>query len=184
MKKFFPIFVILGSFVGFLAIQAGFELIHLNASTPTKVDGLNQQYKMSLKSLEIETTEKTKIVGSKISTPVIILNFWASWCIPCIHEFPSLNKLRAAFTKEQVLIIGINADEENQMEMIKKSKSKFNLNFDIVADKNSKLTDKFSVSAVPVSIIFIGGEVYHVSNGAYDFYNDELVNKIKAVLKK
>jgi thiol-disulfide isomerase/thioredoxin len=45
------------------------------------------------------------------SGKVAVVNFWATWCVPCIREIPSFNKLHKDFAG-QVAVLGISMDEE------------------------------------------------------------------------
>ena len=51
--------------------------------------------------------------------------------------------------------------------------------FNVIADKNTKIADGFKFSAIPVTIIFNRGKVVHFSNGPMDFNSAEMVEKIK-----
>lgn len=184
MKKFLPILVIVGAFAGFLAIQAGFDLIQTNANQSSIVKDKTARHEQVLKELDLVTTKGKKISLKNIKAPVVILNFWASWCTPCLKEFPSLVKLRQTFTEDEVSIIAVNADEEDQENNIKKIEKKYGLNFDIVAEKNSHVSDKFLISVIPVSIVFINGQAIQQSAGAFDFMNEKLLKEIRTVLKK
>src|SRR5690242_16466967 len=42
---------------------------------------------------------------------VIVLNMWATWCPPCVHEFPDLVKLDRAYQKHGVAVIGLAMDD-------------------------------------------------------------------------
>jgi thiol:disulfide interchange protein DsbD len=43
---------------------------------------------------------------------VVVLNFWATWCVPCLQEIPSFNKLHKEFSPKGVAVIGVSMDEE------------------------------------------------------------------------
>src|ERR1017187_5149628 len=45
-------------------------------------------------------------------TKLVILNFWASWCQPCIDETPSLSKLAADLAPKGVVILGVSVDPD------------------------------------------------------------------------
>lgn len=184
MKKFLPILILIGAFAGFLAIQAGFDLIQTNANQSSIVKDKTARHEQVLKELEAVTTKGKKINFKSIKAPVVILNFWASWCTPCLKEFPSLVELRKTFTEDEVSIIGVNTDEEDQENAIKKIEKKYNLNFDIIAEKNSQISDKFLISIIPVSIIFFNGQAHQQSSGAFNFQDEKLLKEIRTVLKK
>ena len=43
---------------------------------------------------------------------VVVLNFWATWCPPCVEEMPSLNALHAALAGKGVIVLGVSVDED------------------------------------------------------------------------
>ena len=47
---------------------------------------------------------------------ILFLNVWATWCIPCVEEFPDLVKLHRAFEGRAVEIVGISADFDDEIE--------------------------------------------------------------------
>jgi thiol-disulfide isomerase/thioredoxin len=47
---------------------------------------------------------------------ILVLNMWATWCIPCREEFPDLIRLRNNYSTDNVDIVGISVDYEDEME--------------------------------------------------------------------
>ena len=52
--------------------------------------------------------EETFNLNENIGTPILI-NFWASWCVPCEVEFPHIQKMREKYKKDDLIIFGINS---------------------------------------------------------------------------
>ena len=48
------------------------------------------------------------------SGKVVVVNFWATWCVPCIQEIPGFNKLYQQFGPKGVVVLGVSLDEEPQ----------------------------------------------------------------------
>jgi len=46
---------------------------------------------------------------------VLVVNFWASWCPPCVEEMPTLDKLQAEFKTQNVLFVGIGIDSPSNI---------------------------------------------------------------------
>ena len=49
---------------------------------------------------------------SDLHGKVVVLNFWASWCPPCVDEAPSLNRLQTYIASRNALVLGVAADED------------------------------------------------------------------------
>lgn len=182
MKKYIPIFIAIFGLSFYLVSQGFFYSGDPTANPVAKSTKLQKHYKEVLKGLKVETFDKKNLNYSK-APKVLIINFWASWCTPCLEEFPSLLKLMKKHEGGDLQILGVNTDEKEQIEKIKKTKEKFSLDFPIVADKDGKLINDFLVTAIPLSIIYHNGEMVEVSTGSKDFFSEEFQEKVEDWLK-
>jgi thiol-disulfide isomerase/thioredoxin len=182
MKKFLPLIVFVLVFTGFIAGQVGWQTF---AGTSTKNDSQYAAYESLFLKGNFQTIDGKKIEITKLKSPIVIYNFWASWCNPCLEEMPSLMALKQKFKDEEVQIMAFNTDEDDQLKSIQKVIRKLNIKneFNIIADKNTAVADSFKFTAIPVTIIFNRGKVVHFSNGPMDFNSVELVEKMKKWVK-
>jgi len=112
---------------------------------------------------------------------IMILNFWATWCVPCKKEMPSLSKLSKLYP--EVKIYPINLEKPN------KDKTKFffeglNIkNLSIYFDPEFKLVKLFNMRGVPTSILIDknGNEFARVI-GEVDFFEESFINFLKKYL--
>ncbi len=156
----------------------------LNAKKTKLSKKIVAHYEAELAKASFSTIKKEDLGTKKLKNGVVILNFWASWCTPCLEEFPSLVKLQDKFKdNDRVKIIAINSDEDDIDKNIKKTVKKYGLNFHVVKDLQAKVTDSFMISAIPVSITFFNGKVVEISNGAKDFMAGEYIEKLESFLK-
>ena len=183
MKKYFPIFAFIAVFTGFLAGQIFFYVFESSAGPSSAQKMQYSHYENLLKSSVFTTRDGKTIAGNAIEAPVVILNFWASWCKPCLEEFPSLSEFDQKYSDQQVQIIGINSDEESAAKDVIKTIKQFQLDFPNVEDKDGSWLEKFMITAIPVSIIFHQGKVVEISNGAKDFMSGEFIQKIETWIK-
>lgn len=183
MKKFLPILVLILAFTGFLAVQVTMDQVQTSANQSTTVKDKNVRYENLLKTLKVKATDKKEYDFTKESKPIIIFNFWASWCSPCLKELPSLMKLATDFP-DDVQVITVNTDEDDQLKMIDKIKNKFKLELPIIAENSNKISDDFLVAVIPFTVIYVNGSVYKAHQGYFDFGDPSLAQHFKSVLKK
>ncbi len=126
-----------------------------------------------------------KITPSKLTSKIQIINFWASWCQPCLEEMPALLKLKSQFGDDQLQVVAINTDEEDQKKNVAKTMKRFGVKkeFINILDEKSQILDSFEITAIPVTIVYKNGKVLEYFNGPVDFQADEFKNKIQSWLK-
>ncbi len=95
---------------------------------------------------------------------IVYVDFWASWCGPCLQSFPWLNQMHEKFKDSRFTVIGVNLDKEKSRadEFLVKQPAKFPLEF----DPSGILPKKYEVEGMPYSIILDAkGEVIHRHTG-------------------
>lgn len=181
-KKIIPFILFIMAFSGFLSTQILWDTFNLNAELVDADKQKHSVYESNFQSLNLTTTKKTTIELKKDPTPIIVLNFWASWCVPCLKEFPSLVQFQEKY-QGKVKVIGINGDVENSSELIKKTESKYRLNFESVEDSDEKIAESFLIRTYPVSIVFHKGKVIYVNKKLHNFMDTEFLSIIDNSLK-
>ena len=111
---------------------------------------------------------------------LVILNFWATWCVPCKKEMPSLDDLQSNTKLDNLKIFPINIGQED----ISKSEFFFKelniKNLDIYFDAPITLAKKFSLRGIPTTILFNKeGKVFAQIIGSIDFNDEEFINWLK-----
>ncbi|MGH9321170.1 MAG: peroxiredoxin family protein [Vicinamibacteria bacterium] len=82
---------------------------------------------------------------------VVVLNFWATWCPPCIDEMPSLQRLHDALAAQGLAVVAISADE--RFSDIGAFVRKFELTFVILHDAGKKVSRKYQSFKYPETYI-------------------------------
>jgi len=120
---------------------------------------------------------------------VLVLNFFANWCVPCIKEMPFLQKMYDKYNKKGLMVLSVNFRTESEkfdptfkksIEIIKKNKIKYPVLFDRFTNRNQLiyLGDK---AVLPCLIVINGkGEIIEKfqGEGSHD------LKKIENVIKK
>lgn len=183
MKYTLGIFSFLLLVVLALAGQDYFNIVQISAVPSKKETKIQKHYQSQYTSQSFKTIDGKTINLPEEKKPIVIVNFWASWCKPCVKEFADLNTLVSKY-KDEILILGVNTDDEDQEKLIKKMKKKHKLSFPIVADKKSKLVDDFIVDSIPFSVIYLNGKLHKYHVGIQDFVSGEFLELFDEAIAK
>jgi thiol-disulfide isomerase/thioredoxin len=111
---------------------------------------------------------------------LIILNFWATWCLPCKEEMPSLDNLQKNISLNNLKIFPINISQESLPKAESFYKELNIKNLDIYFDAPITLAKKFSLRGIPTSILFNKeGKEFARIIGPIDFNDKEFINWLK-----
>ena len=82
---------------------------------------------------------------------VVLLDFWASWCSPCLKSFPWMNELQKKHGAEGFVVVAINVDQDRKLadEFLVKRPAEFRVVFDPAGD----IARRFDVQAMPTSFL-------------------------------
>ena len=145
---------------------------------------MNESLENKLTNLKFKFVGQPEMGLSQVKQPLVIINFWASWCLPCVKEFVGINQLIDKFGKDKVFVLGINNDVEDPDKQIKKSEEKYQLKFSSVPDLDGRYTTLFGVENIPYSIVLYKGKLIKLSEGEFDFSNPTFLAEIKDYLSK
>lgn len=113
---------------------------------------------------------------------VTVVNFWATWCRPCVEEIPSLNRLSESMKDVPFELISINYAEDKQ-EVIDFMKM-VHVAFPVLMDYNGEFAKQWNVVTYP-STFLIGpdGEIRYGVNAAIEWDTPEIKSVIREMLK-
>lgn len=112
---------------------------------------------------------------------VVLLNFWASWCPPCLREMPSLDRLRAKMTGRPFAIVALDSAET--VEEVNAFLSKMQPGFTVLLDADGSNTRRWKVFALPTSFLLDAeGRVRYVLTGPTEWDEGEAQRVIESLL--
>jgi len=95
---------------------------------------------------------------------VVVVDFWASWCVPCKYSFPWLNEMQERYGKDGLKVIAINVDKDKAL--ADKFLERVPASFDIAYDPEGKVADLYSLKVMPSSfLIDRDGNLVHAHKG-------------------
>ena len=112
---------------------------------------------------------------------LVLLNFWATWCPPCIAEVPSLNRLYGRFREDGLVILAVSVDE--QEDVYRRFLDRYGVKFPTVRDPERIVSSRYGTMKYPESYLINGqGQVIQKYVGAEDWERPEIVNYLQSLL--
>lgn len=84
---------------------------------------------------------------------VLLINFWATWCAPCLQEIPDLIELQDRFGDRGLTIVGVALDQEGAS-VVQPFMERHNINYPVVVDTTRTLESQFGpIHALPTTVV-------------------------------
>jgi len=128
---------------------------------------------------------KDKVVDLKdLKGKVVLVNFWASWCPPCVHEMPSMQRLQNRFFSKGFTILGVNMAEDKKT-VQQFLDTKVDVQFPILFDENGAALKSWGVFAFPTSyIVDKQGKIRYAIFGGVDWEQESIIRKIEQLVNE
>lgn len=108
----------------------------------------------------------------------VLLDFWATWCAPCIQQIPDIKRLRDMISTDKLKIVGISIDRDSTSFI--QGVKEHNMHWDHSFDRGGVLSERLGITSIPrVVLLDRNGKIlYYKTGGRLD------VTKINAILKE
>lgn len=114
----------------------------------------------------------------------IVINFWATWCLPCRTEMKALKKIYKKYNKKGVQILSISVDDPRTVSKVKGTVKANRYPFTILLDTNSEVFQLYQGTNPPLSILIDkNGEIVYSHTGYRKGDEKKLEKKIVQLLK-
>ena len=121
--------------------------------SPAQFKSLEVMEKEGVPDFELPKFDGAKLKLADYRGKIVIVNFWASWCNPCVEEFPSMMKLIEEM-KGDVVVIAVTGEESKpDVEAFMKAFALPKPNFHVVWDADKAVMQKYGVEKVPESFL-------------------------------
>ena len=116
------------------------------------------------------------------SGKVLLVNFWATWCPPCVKELPSMQAVRRQFVGEPFEVIAVNVGEDPVDVSNFLNRIDAELEYPILLDENMVAAKNWKVRALPTTyIIDPQGQARYIALGERDFGAPDVVSILRSL---
>jgi len=96
----------------------------------------------------------------------VVLDFWATWCEPCVQALPELEQVRRRWQERGVTVIGISIDGPRNQARVRPFAARLGLEYPILFDADGSLQRAYQITAVPTTVVVdTAGNVAYASEG-------------------
>lgn len=165
--------VLLGSVV----VLAGFLVWQVAGTLTTPVVNAGD----SAPKFKVVTEDGKTLTPTDFGGKLLLVNFWASWCEPCIAETPSLDALSRMFAKKGVVVLGISVDTNEKR--YKDFLSRYQITFPTSRDPSADIATSYGTLQFPDTyIIDSSGKVVEKVVNWQDWMDPQVVQHIQKML--
>lgn len=129
------------------------SLVKLDESKTTSQTGgqtpSNQDFKPAPNAV-FQNLDGTEISLSELKGKVVLLNFWATWCIPCRKEIPALNELHKQYEAQGFTVVGVSHDDT--AEMVRDFQKEIPMDYKVLVG-GDKFSEDFGLVGFPTTFV-------------------------------
>jgi cytochrome c biogenesis protein CcmG, thiol:disulfide interchange protein DsbE len=100
----------------------------------------------------VENTPRTKTL-SDYRGQVVLLNLWATWCIPCRTEMPSIEALYKALGPKGLKVVAVSVDDEGMQDKIRAFAQEYGLTFELLHDAAGVMQTIYRTTGIPETFV-------------------------------
>lgn len=100
----------------------------------------------------LDTLDGSKIKLSDLRGKVVVVNFWATWCLPCREETPALEKAYEQYKDSGMVILGVNITDQDSVSDVESFVQEFKLTYPILLDRDGTVSNTlYQIKGLPTT---------------------------------
>jgi peroxiredoxin len=120
----------------------------------------------------------------EFSGKLVLLNFWATWCAPCLQEMPSMQRLYHTFKQTDFVLLAVSMDRQGA-QAAKPYTERLQLTFPVLLDHTNDVGRQYGVRGLPSTyLIDQDGRLLGAAIGARDWHRTEAKALIAGILRQ
>lgn len=124
----------------------------------------------------VSTPDHGKITLESLRGKVVLLDFWATWCKPCVQALPSIQKLQKAHAADPFVMIAVSADEDE--DVWRRFTTKNQMVWPQFWDGNTQMRDAFNITALPTYVVIDGEGIEQLRVVGSGFHQSRALSEV------
>jgi thiol-disulfide isomerase/thioredoxin len=131
----------------------------------------------------LQSRDGAKVSPSQYKGEVVMINFWATWCVPCRQEMPKLEALYQRYNKLGFKLLAVNV--ENNPDGVKKWLAETPVSFPVLFDTKSEVSKLYKVETMPTTVIVAkDGTMRYLHHGYQAGYENDYQTEVRTLLRE
>jgi peroxiredoxin len=128
----------------------------------------------------IVTDRGVRITPTDFGGKVLVLNFWATWCPPCVEEIPSLSEMQKRLAKAGLVVVAVSVDKNQQK--YHRFLDRIHVSFQTSWDPTAAVSARYGTFQYPETYIIKDGLVMRKYANAEDWLSDDMTHYLRSLL--
>jgi len=134
-------------------------------------------------AFSLPTLDGRRVMLADYRDKLVVLNFWATWCLPCTDEMPTLEGLWKAYSARGLVVLGVSVDRGAPRALLEPYVRNLALTFPILLDPDSKTATAWRVTGLPATfVVRPGGEVAGMAVGPREWHRGPMPALLERML--
>ena len=135
-------------------------------------------------ALEAVTLAGDSVALADLRGDVVLLNVWATWCVPCRKEAPELEALHQVHGDSGLRVVGVTVDNRGAEDQIRRFIDEYGMTYEVWWDPDGDAIDAFGAVGVPLTVLIDGdGNVVWRHLGAFTADDPSLRQALRETLE-
>jgi peroxiredoxin len=132
----------------------------------------------------LRSSDGQQVSLGQMKGKVVMVNFWATWCVPCRQEMPHLQALYERYNSLGFELLAVNV-EKNNAEGARKWLEETPVTFPVLFDPNNEVTKLYKVQTMPSTVLVArDGTMRFIHHGYKPGYENEYQTQVRALLRE
>lgn len=128
----------------------------------------------------IVTENGKTVTPTSFGGKLLVLNFWATWCPPCVEEVPSLERFHRTLSRKGVVVLGISVDKDQAA--YKRFLDQTRISFATARDDGKRINLEYGTVKFPETYIISKGKVVRKIISSRDWMDPEMIRDVESLL--